>query len=433
MSKNTRSNYIIDSIKQDMSTLDNALKLQPVISSDDKSNLKNLAKNVRDQMNKMSDDEDVAELYGDTKAIQRAMQRPAGKTVSVQPSSQPRQQQSVFPPAASNIIPMTEDMDLDNDAGDNKRGGMLTETRSGNRPTLCNICKPVYCNPCYNWIAYWPIFGTQPDPSLRYEVNSYSELSNANTERWAETISTQLGATIPIKNLFRIDLTTGPCNFDFNVRVENTAEPPAVININPTSTTRGFQLNQFFFIKDPNITTDPDVTNIVGTGSFYNTADIYYNEFTDTTNNFDSTKNLLFTSQLFAVHMQQMKEHVRVSISYNTGNGDDLFKVCIFSACKIEIREEDIVVNVADDIVIRKQNVYVNGRYFMTYAYYINNIAGARVLPIATNKERPIQLARQLLFPGLPTATPLSAAPAVNDQQRLLKRLAASITVEPQN
>ena len=263
----------------------------------------------------------------------------------------------------------------------------------------------------YIWDAYWPFVGSsgEMDPQLDFEL-VYTLFNGALVVKWHTSMPTPPTSVFPIKDLLKFNLITGPDCFDFDLHFENIPAEgtPTSIDISPRSLTFPFSLNQFVLIKDPNIiVTNPGLspTDILAAISYYQSTEIYLNQFTKSTDPADVIKNLFFSTQLFFIHLSQTKEPVKLVISHNTALGENLFKVSIETDSKIEIKETVIPVITPTDanIAILQRTVYINGIYFMTYAFYINDLLAATSLssvPTYTPDARqvPLQLVTMLLF-----------------------------------
>ena len=303
------------------------------------------------------------------------------------------------------------------------------------KPKCKKECK--YCN---IWDAYWPFVGTaETDPTLRLQVDT-TTFNGTLIEKWIADLPTPSITTFPIKNLFKLDVSSSLCNFDFNFRFENIVDDgdPTVINVNPKSTTNPLQLNQYLLIKDLDATIDPNI--ILAAIAYYNSTELYLNQFTGATDSFDTVKNLLLSTQLFFAHIIQTKEDVKLSITHNTGIGENLFKVCIETKAKVEIKETIIPVTgtspppPSTDIVILQRTIYINGKYFMTYAIYVNDVAAAAQLggPTFTNDplQIPLQLATMVLFGATTPVPDLNTVVPTTDHERALVKLFKDILLQ---
>ncbi|XWV24696.1 putative ORFan [Tupanvirus deep ocean] len=297
------------------------------------------------------------------------------------------------------------------------------------------------CGYTYVWDAYWPFIGSgESDQKLDIELD-YITFNGTMIEKWRTTLPTPTTSVFPIKDVFRFNLITGCDNFDFDLKLENipSTGSPVAININPKSTTLPFNLNQFIVIKDPNITvTTPGTspTDILAVIAYYNSNQLNLNQFTHGTDSVDSVKNIFMSTQLFSVHINQIQDDVKLTLSHNTSIGENLFKIFIETSSKVEVKEtlipviinENIDANNDLDIVILTRTVYINGKYFMTYATYINDIASAQLLPSVSNllsdqRQTPIQLAAMLLFDARVPLTNLDNVVGMSDHQRMILRL----------
>ncbi|XWV25939.1 putative orfan [Tupanvirus soda lake] len=297
------------------------------------------------------------------------------------------------------------------------------------------------CGYTYVWDAYWPFIGSgETDQKLDIEVD-YITFNGVMIEKWRTTLPTPTTSIFPIKDVFKFSLVTGCDNFDFDLKLENipSTGSPVAVNINPKSTTLPFNLNQFIIIKDPNITvTTPGTspTDILAVIAYYNSNQLNLNQFTHSTDSVEPVKNIFMSTQLFCVHINQIQEDIKLTMTHNTSIGENLFKVFIETSSKVEIKEtlvpviNDQYIDTDNDldIVILSRTVYVNGKYFMTYATYINDIASAQQLPNITNflsdlRQTPIQLATMLLFDAKTPLANLDNVVGMSDHQRMILRL----------
>jgi len=259
-------------------------------------------------------------------------------------------------------------------------------------------------------------------------------------EKWRTILPTPTTSVFPIKDVLKFSLVTGCDNFVFDLKIENIPSTgyPVAVNINPKSTTLPFNLNQFIIIKDPNITvttlgTSP--TDILAVIAYYNSNQLNLNQFTHSTDSVESVKNIFMSTQLFCVHINQIQD-VKLTMTHNTSIAENLFKILIETSSKVEVKEilipvivnHDIDAENDLDIVILSRTVYINGKYFMTYATYINDIASAQQLPNITNflsdlRQSPIQLATMLLFDAKAPLMNLDNVVGMSDHQRMLLRL----------
>jgi len=295
-------------------------------------------------------------------------------------------------------------------------------------------CEPL-CQYCYFWDGYWPFMGgpgIEP-PSLEYEVD-YVTFNGLLIQKWRANVPTPQVMTFSCKDIFKFTLCNDVCLFDFNFKFENIPGPcqdPTILNVNPQSTQYPLQLNQFLLIEDPNIvviSTPPiQTTDILAAVTYYNSNEAYYNQLLASTDTFETTKNIIMSTQLFFVHINQIKEYVRLSISHNTCCGENIFKVCIKTNNKIEIKETLIPVDQdpsnpnTNDILILQRTIYIEGRYFMTYAVYVCNIKGAIALGTTETidqRQIPLQLGTMILFGATLPVPNLNTVVPVTDHQR---------------
>lgn len=297
------------------------------------------------------------------------------------------------------------------------------------------------------WDAYWPLIGSgDTDPGLAIELN-YLTFNCMLAKKWNVILQTPHVTFFPLKELFKFCLDTGPSIFDFNLKIENipNSDSPTIIDINPKSTTYPLLLNQFILIKDINIKVpDPGTspTNIMAVIGYYNTNNLYFNQFNSTTDNFDTVKNLFFSTQFFFVHINQIKDEVKLIISHDTMTGENLFKISIETHSNIEIKET-IIPLIIDPIssgdisqmVILQRTIYVNGKYFMTYATFKDDISVARQIGIAPDyvtdaRQAPLQLATMLLFGAVVPIIDLNSVIGNTDQEKLFIRLYKEILLK---
>ncbi len=293
----------------------------------------------------------------------------------------------------------------------------------------------------YLWDAYWPFNGScDIDPKLDIELD-YLTFNGTLMEKWAASLPTPATTIFPMKDIFNLTLISNNDDFDFDIKMENlpTNGNPIVIDINPDSSTFPFNLNQYVLIKDPNITvTSPgdSPTDVLAIMAYYNSNEIYLNQFMQTMDIFDPIKNILLSTQIFFMHINHIRHFVKLNIVRTTTTGENLFNVVIETNNRVEIKEiqipvqQDHSIDGIDnaDVGILVRTVYINGKYFMTYATYINDISIAQQLPnisgaIADLRQTPLQLATMLLFePIIPLANLGNVIPS-NDQQRLLVKM----------
>lgn len=309
---------------------------------------------------------------------------------------------------------------------------------------------------CYSyiWDAYWPFIGSKPnpdpdtdpntdpdtDPQLDVELN-YITFNGTVIQKWKTDLPTPPISFFPIKDLFQLTLETNGCLFDFNLKLENIPNncDATVININQQSKYYPFNLNQYILIKDPGIIIDdnlPITTSVQAVISFYQSTELYLNQFTKAFDSLTMIKNLFFSTQLFVMHINQIKSQVKLSVSHNTTIGENLFKVNIETCAKVEIKEViiPIVINsLADndndnEPAIVQKTVYIDGAYFMTYITYINNVLTASKfgsVPLHTPNayQIPLQLATMIFFgPTVPIISLDNVVP-ITDHERMLIRL----------
>lgn len=295
----------------------------------------------------------------------------------------------------------------------------------------------------YLWDAYWPFNGScDNDPKLDVELD-YLTFNGVLMEKWSASLPTPATTVFPIKDIFKFTLVTNSDDFDFNIKMENlpSNNNSVVIDINPNSLTFPFNLNQFVLVKDPNIpVTIPgeSSTDVLAIMAYYNSNEIYLNQFTQTMDLFEPIKNILLSTQIFFVHINQIKDFVKLTIAHGTTTGENLFKVTIETSHLVEIKE--VLVPVCFDLLQSKheinspdvdilmRTVYINGKYFMTCATYINNINIAQQLPnisgiITDLRQTPVQLMTMLLFDPVIPLINLENATVTNDHQRLLVKL----------
>lgn len=291
------------------------------------------------------------------------------------------------------------------------------------------------------WDAYWPFIGSAGTGSKLDIELDYLTFNGMLVEKWSTSLPTPPINTFPIKDLLKINILSGKTDFDFDIRLENlpSSGAPVVINISPKSTILPFNLNQFMLIKDSGIVINsPGVnnTNVLGIVGYYNSSQSYLNNFTQNVDSFENVKNVFLSTQLFFVHVNQIKDDVKLNITHNTGLGENLFKVYIETDSKVEIKEVQIPVIITNpdnsiqhaDITIEVKTIYINSKYFMTYAYYSNDVTSAQQL-INTDgymsdlRQTPIQLASMLLFgPNVPIVN-LDSTNCNTDHERMLVKL----------
>jgi len=299
----------------------------------------------------------------------------------------------------------------------------------------CNKCELVECTVCHLWDGYWPFIGRDCNESKNIELDAaYLDLTNNLVNKWSSNMLSQQpqGCNEPVcgesvcresvcneKDLFKLELNTSPCG------------SAITLSLSPDCATHPFQLNQFLVIKNKSIPppTGPTTpTNILAIIAYYNSQDVLYNELTGGTDTSHSVKNLFFSTQLFFMHIKQIPDYVNLIVSNNASMGDNMFQVCIKTNCKIEIKEKKIAVSTPDSgpfqVNIFLRTIYINEKYFMTYAIYVDNVAGAISLgtPTFTTDLRqvPLQLGVMLLFAPTAPLVDLTTVTTTNDQQREL-------------
>lgn len=303
------------------------------------------------------------------------------------------------------------------------------------------FCPPIpNCDHTYIWDAYWPFIGSgDQDPRLDVELD-YITFNGVLIEKWHTSLPTPITTVFPIKDIFKFNLQSGMGYFDFDLRLENipASGNPTVLNINPKSTTMPFNINQFILIKDPNVSvTTPGTspTDILAVMGYYHSNELYLNQFTQATDSFETNKNIFLSTQLMFIHVSQIKDDIKLSITHNTGIGENLFKVKIETKQKLEIKEVLIPVNInpltsGDEIMeinISVKTIYINGKYFMTYATYVNDVATAQHLVdngyINDTRQTPIQLGTMLLFGEVAPIVNLDTVVGTSDHERVLIKL----------
>ena len=326
------------------------------------------------------------------------------------------------------------------------------------------------CDHCNIWNAYWPFYGVigASPPSLDFQVN-YVAFNGSLMERWKTNMETPYVKTFPVKNLLEFVLTIGNdiCKkhdsshsldrhstarsiksgcFDFNFRFENIPEPhecTTVIDVSPCSHKYPLLLNQFLLIEDPNIVvTIPGVspTNVVGIIGYYSTDELCLNQLTETVDKFNEVKNIFMSSQLFYLHVLEMPDYVKFNLVNNTCLGENAFKVCVETSHNIEVKETLIIVEEFQHINILQRTMYINGKYFMTYAVYVDNLVGAIQLgkatpppippTIADARAVPLQLVTMLLFGATVPVPNLNTVDVVTSQQQVIVNLYKNILLQ---
>lgn len=287
----------------------------------------------------------------------------------------------------------------------------------------------------YTWDAFWPLIGSGTDnPRLEFVLN-YIGYNGKVGKKWSTVLPTPITDFFPSKELFNLNVKTGINIFDFNIHFENipASDSSTMIDINPKSTTFPFNINQYILIKDPNVVLNKKNTNIMGVIAEYNTNKIYHNQFTSATNNISVIKNILFSSQLFFMHINQISEVVNLSVFYNTSIGENLFRILIKTNSKVEIKEMPISMTICTDIdsfdvTILQKTIFINEKYFMTYATYIDDVSAAIKLtqiPEHMNDpgKTPIQLVTMLLFNVNGSIVDLNTVVPKTGHERMLTRL----------
>jgi len=294
-------------------------------------------------------------------------------------------------------------------------------------------------NPNYTalWDAYFPFpFSDSNDSDRRlYFELFYTTFSGILIKKWSTSLSTPPVSVFHNKDIFNLSLLTDNSNFDFNFKFENLQPNSPSINIGPKSTISPLNPNQFVLIKDPHHSQESTVSAII---AHYNTTDQYLNQFNGSIDSFDRIKNLFISTQLFFIHINQIKERVKLSLAHDSKLGENLLRVMIETDAKVEIKETLIPVKINADqasdlmvnIVIAKKVVYINGKYFMTYATYINDVYAAVELAGHTNDniyQLPLQLAIMLLFEAMVPVIDLDKRAGKTEHERLLIRLCRDI------
>lgn len=295
-----------------------------------------------------------------------------------------------------------------------------------------SICLPKKC--CYShvWDAYWPLMGRcGEDPHLEISVD-YVTFNGCLIQKWRTILPTPSTCCFPIKDLFVLKLKTNHCIFDFDIKFENLPNncEETIINVNQRSCQYPFNLNQYLLIKDPNICSDDCSTNINAIIYYYQTNEIYFNQFTKMFDSFGTIKNLFLSTQLFMIHINQIKNDVELSISYNTTIGENLFKVDIETSHRVEIKETLIPVAYDQEsikqceLMILQRSVYIDGSYFMTYATYINDVIMANNPELIPNiNQAPIQLATMLLTGAVTPTVDFETYVPITEQERILAKI----------
>ncbi len=191
----------------------------------------------------------------------------------------------------------------------------------------CSKTPTEKCIYAHIWDAYWPLIGSCADcPQLDISVD-YITFNGCLIKKWDAELSTPQTSYFPVKDLFKFVLTNDASVFDFDIKIENIPDEcdPTIINIGQKSTSFPFNLNQYLVIKDPNINTNNKFctsSNVQAVISYYQTNDLYLNQFTRMYDSFGTIKNLFLSTQLMVIHINQVKTPVKLLITYNTAIGD---------------------------------------------------------------------------------------------------------------
>jgi len=304
-----------------------------------------------------------------------------------------------------------------------------------------NISCQKICEYSNIWETYWPFIGSsENNPSLEFDLY-YATFNSMLVKKWNTNLPTPSTTFFPNKDLFRLNLVTDKSLFDFDFKFENipSSGSSTIINICPQSSTYPLNPNQYILIRDPNIvvtnpgTSPTDILAIIG---YYHSKELYINQLTSTLDSFDTIKNLFLSTQLFFMHVTHVPYHVRLIVTHNSTLGENLFCVNIGTNAELEIRETLIPTTITPitpndnttEIIISQKIIYINGKYFMTYATYINNISGALqlgVVPGYTTDSRqvPLQLAVMLLLGTTAPIVNLETRVGSTDHERAIIRL----------
>jgi len=182
------------------------------------------------------------------------------------------------------------------------------------------------------------------------------------------------------------------------------------------------------------VITDPltSPTNVLAAISYYQTNELYLNQFSRTFDSFGTIKNLFLSTQICMIHVNQIKYSVDLSISYNTAVGENLFRIDIDTNHRVEIKECIIPLTIKTssccdehtEISILQRTIYIEGIYFMTYAIYINDVLAATKLDTDTDpRQVPLQLATMILFAPVIPIINLDIVIPTTEQERMLVKL----------
>lgn len=294
----------------------------------------------------------------------------------------------------------------------------------------------------YVWDAYWPFITANTaveNPGFDFE-NYYIAFNGQAVRKWSVFLPTPIPSEFPARDLFRLELKSERSKFNFDLKFENLmpADSTSTIEISPHSESYPLNVNQYLLQRDKSLANSvgsvSQVSHVsyVSMIAFYNTTDYRYNPIIDSIDNFDPVKNLLLSTQLFMLHINQIHEPINVIIAFNSSSGENLFTIDIETSGSVEIREsiQSVTNELTPDLVIQKKTVYVNGKYFMTHAVYANDIPSALQLGRETEIEKVIQLATQLIFRNDTGPVDISSQQirATDDHQRVLIRFSRELT-----
>jgi len=246
------------------------------------------------------------------------------------------------------------------------------------------------------WEWYWPL----KTNNLIQIIAVYFSINNKLIQKWSVNMPTPNAFKFPEKNLFNLDICLDKNEFDFNILIENipSCGNPVCINICPKSQTFPLNLNQTILFRDPNT-----YTNVLATISYFNSTCNYYNQILDKAEFQKSTKSLVFSNQLFFMHINQIDLPVKMSLSHSTVIGENLANISLQSNGNlIEVREDIYPVLNSTNVNILSKTIYIGGVYFMTFAVYKGDIFNAvkfgQVPNTLDSRQIPLQLQTMILY-----------------------------------
>lgn len=297
----------------------------------------------------------------------------------------------------------------------------------------------------YKWEGYWPLIGSgrNYDSKIIFELYANDDDDNCYKKKWSKILPTPYIHTIFNKTLFNIKLGNTDSTFDFQCNFDNLINSSLMpfIRIGTQTNKYSIELGQYVLMRDNNIffsssESDSQSNDVLGIIAYYETHSPSIDQFYKVSYSNKMKKNLLLSSQLFLLHINQIEYAVNLSIAKDFDTKNDSINLRLESPYNIEIKDSIIPIPTSplssgeenSFILIMQKIIYVNNEYFMTYASYIENIEGAieiGILPEYNNniEQIPIQLAIMLFFDKSIPLVDLDITSPVTEHEKMLSEL----------